>query len=144
MYKCLPISFFFNLSFQLMQKRTEYVSHSFSSPLSSGYPKPLNSSSLPPESNLVCFSVSSLGQFVPLCSRRVHVCILSCVWLFVTLWTVAHQTPLSLRLLGKNTGAGCHFLFQGISPTLGLNLHLLRCISCVSCIGRWILHHWAT
>ena len=33
---------------------------------------------------------------------------------------------------GKNTGVGCHFLFQGIFLT------------CVSCIGRWILYHWAT
>ena len=31
---------------------------------------------------------------------------------------------------GKDTGAGCHFLLQGIFPALGLNLslwHLLRC-----------------
>ena len=31
---------------------------------------------------------------------------------------------------GKNTGASCHFLLQGIFPTLGLNpqlLHLLHC-----------------
>ena len=27
---------------------------------------------------------------------------------------------------GKNIGAGCHFLFQGISPTQGLNLNLLH------------------
>ena len=26
---------------------------------------------------------------------------------------------------GKNTGAGCHFLLQGIFPTQGLNPHLL-------------------
>ena len=26
---------------------------------------------------------------------------------------------------GKNTGVCCHFLFQGIFPTQGLNLHLL-------------------
>ena len=30
---------------------------------------------------------------------------------------------------------GCHFLFQGIFPTQGLN--------CVSCTGRQILYHWA-
>jgi len=28
---------------------------------------------------------------------------------------------------GKNTGAGCHTLLQGIFPTQGLNLHLLHC-----------------
>ena len=33
---------------------------------------------------------------------------------------------------GKNTGVGCHFLLQGIFPTQGSNLGLLR--------GRWILY----
>ena len=28
---------------------------------------------------------------------------------------------------GKNTGVGCHFLFQGIFPTQGLNPSLLHC-----------------
>ena len=27
----------------------------------------------------------------------VHVCVLSCVWLFVTPWTVAHHAPLSME-----------------------------------------------
>ena len=39
----------------------------------------------------------------------------------------------------KNTGVGCHFLLQGIFPTLGLNWHLLNHLHC-----RWILYHWAT
>ena len=38
--------------------------------------------------------------------------------------------------LGKNTGVGCHALFQGIFLTQGLNLCLLYC--------RWILYHWDT
>ena len=33
---------------------------------------------------------------------------------------------------GKNTGVGCHALFQGIFPNQGLNPHLLHC--------RWILY----
>ena len=37
--------------------------------------------------------------------------------LFGTPWTVAPQTPLSMRFPGKNTGVGCHFLLQGIFPT---------------------------
>ena len=37
---------------------------------------------------------------------------------------------------GKNTGVGCHALFQGIFLTQGLNLHLY-----VSSIGRWVLYH---
>jgi len=50
--------------------------------------------------------------------------------------------PLPSRLLcpwdspGKNTGVGCHFLFQGIFPTQGLMPHLLHC--------RWICCQWAT
>ena len=51
------------------------------------------------------------------------VCALSCVQLFVTPWTVACQA-LAWNFPGKNTGAGCHFLLQGIFPTQELNLHL--------------------
>ena len=41
--------------------------------------------------------------------------------------------------LGKNTGVGCHFLLQGSSLPRGWTS-----ASYVSCIGRWILYHWAT
>ena len=41
---------------------------------------------------------------------------------------------------GKNMGAGCHFLLQGIFSTQGSNLRL----SCIFCVGRWILYHWTT
>ena len=37
---------------------------------------------------------------------------------------------------GENTGAGCHFLLQGIFPT--------RDQTCISCIGRQALYPWAT
>ena len=46
--------------------------------------------------------------------------VLSCfhrVWLFVTLWTVAHCPWDST---GKDTGVGCYTLFQGTFPTQGL------------------------
>ena len=39
---------------------------------------------------------------------------------------------------GKNTGIGCHFFLQGSSQTR----HQIH-ISCISCIGRCILYHWA-
>ena len=61
---------------------------------------------------------------------------LSCVQLFSIPWTVAHQAPLSIEFLGKNTGVGCHFLFQGIFPPRDWTQ-----ISCTSCTGRWILYH---
>ena len=51
---------------------------------------------------------------------------LSHVQLFEILWTVA-RLPCSRDFLGKNTGVGCHFLFQDTFPIQGLNLHLLLC-----------------
>ena len=45
---------------------------------------------------------------------------------FATPWTAAHQAPLSMGFLGKNTGIGYHFLLQGIFPAEGLNPHLLH------------------
>ena len=47
----------------------------------------------------------------------------SAVWLFVTLWSIAHcpwNSP------GKNTGVGSHSLLQWIFPTQGSNLHCRR------------------
>ena len=45
-----------------------------------------------------------------------HVCVLSCVQVFATLWTGTHQAPLSMGFSSKNTGVCCHFLLQ-IFPT---------------------------
>ena len=39
--------------------------------------------------------------------------LLSNVWLFVTVWTVACQAPLFMGIPDKNTGMGCHFFLQG-------------------------------
>ena len=51
----------------------------------------------------------------------------SCVCLWVTPWTVAHQAPLSMGILqGKNTGVGCHALLQGIFPTQELTSRFLQ------------------
>ena len=71
-----------------------------------------------------------------------HAQSLSCVWLFETPWTVAHQAPLSMEFsrqeywrelpFPKNTGGSCPFLLQGIFPTQGSNPHLLL-----------LLHWWA-
>ena len=55
------------------------------------------------------------------------VCVLSCVLLFATHWTVARQAPLSRGSPGRNTGVGCHFLLQGIFPTQASNSHHLYC-----------------
>ena len=45
----------------------------------------------------------------------------------VTPWTVACQAPVSMEFPGKNTGADCHFLLQGIFPIQGYNQGLLHC-----------------
>ena len=58
--------------------------------------------------------------------EKVTVKSFSPVWLLVTPWTVAHQAPPSVGSPGKNTGVGCHFLLQGIFPTLASNPGLLH------------------
>ena len=51
--------------------------------------------------------------------------LLSCVWLFLALWTVACQAACPWDSPGKNTGVGCLALCQGIFPTQGSNPHCL-------------------
>ena len=49
----------------------------------------------------------------------------SCVQLFVTLWAIAHQSPLSMRFSRQEYGVGCYAVLLEIFPTQGLNPHLL-------------------
>ena len=70
-------------------------------------------------------------------ARGMHDHLLSHVWLFVILWILASQAPYSWDFPGKK--------WVVISFSRGSSwprdwTH----ISCVSCIGRWILNHWAT
>ena len=44
---------------------------------------------------------------------------------FVTLWTVAHQAPLSMGFSRQEYWSGLPFLLQGIISTQGSNPHLL-------------------
>ena len=55
---------------------------------------------------------------------------------FATSWTVAHQAPLSMGFPRQEYWSVLPLLLQGIFPN--------RNQTCVSCIGRWILDHWAT
>ena len=55
---------------------------------------------------------------------------LSCVLLFVTLWTVACQAPLPMEFSRQEYWSGCYFLLQGIFPIQGLNTRLL-CLLCM-------------
>ena len=54
-------------------------------------------------------------------------CVLSCVLLFVTPWTIYSPPASSVHgdSPGQNTGIGCHFFLQGIFPTQGSNPYLL-------------------
>ena len=59
---------------------------------------------------------------------------LSCfnhVWLFVTLWTIAHQVPLSMGFSRQEYWNGLHALLQGIFSTQGSN-------SCLLCFLHWL------
>ena len=55
----------------------------------------------------------------------------------VTAWTVARQAPLSMGFLRQEHWSGLPFLSSGESSRP-------RGRTCVSCIGRWILHRQAT
>ena len=56
---------------------------------------------------------------------------------FVTLWTVACQEPLSMGFPRQEYWSGLPFSFsRGYSWP--------RNQTCISCIGRWVLYHWAT
>ena len=48
-------------------------------------------------------------------------CVLSCVWLFVTLWTITHQAPLSMGFPKQEYCSGLPFPPPGIFQTQGSN-----------------------
>ena len=68
--------------------------------------------------------------------KVVHVCSLSCVWLFVIPWTVAHQASLSMGLSWQESWSGLPFpppedlLSSGIKPAFP-----------VTPVLRWIPYH---
>ena len=59
-----------------------------------------------------CFFEELFTGFSTLCA-----CVLSCVPLFATSWTVDFQVSVSLEFPSKNTGVGGHFLLQEIFVT---------------------------
>ena len=88
-------------------------------------------------------------------------CVLSCfspIWLFVTLWTVTRQAPLSMWFSRQEYWSGLPFPSSGDHPDLGIKFARQECLSglllpspgdlsdpgvkmtslVVSCIGRWI------
>ena len=68
-----------------------------------------------------------------------NICMLSCfshVWLFVTLWTVAHQIPLSRILQARILQWITMPSFRGSSWPRDWT-----CVSDIYCIGSWFLYH---
>ena len=57
-----------------------------------------------------------------------------------TVWTVAHQAPLSMGFSRQKYWSRLPFPPLGDIPNPGIK----PTSSCVSCIGRWFLYHWAT
>ena len=67
-------------------------------------------------------------------------CSLTCVQLFATPGTIAHRAPLSRGLSRARI-----LEWVAISSSKGSSWPRDRtCISCISCVGRQILYHWAT
>ena len=88
----------------------------------------------------VNFNLSSI--LILALAKFLYICELSCfshVQLFVTLWTVVCQAPVSMGFSRQEYGVGCHALVQGIFLTQGLNPCLLCLLRC-----KQILYHWAT
>ena len=73
---------------------------------------------------LLAFGVSILIFFH---MKKVKVFVAGSSPTLCELWTVARQAICPWDFPGKNTGAGCHFLLQGIFPTQRSNLGLLHC-----------------
>ena len=60
---------------------------------------------------------------------------LSCIRLFATSWTVAHQAPLPMEFSRQEWKEWQEFLLQGIFPTKGLNR--VPCVSFFITSATW-------
>jgi len=72
-------------------------------------------------------------------AQKEHVCKLSCfscVWLFATLWPIAHQPPLSMGFSSQEYWSGLP------CPPPGYLSHPRTEVASLHC--RWILYHWVT
>ena len=69
-----------------------------------------------------------------------HHLVLSHVWLFITLWTVARQASLCMGFSRQEYWSGLPFLLQGIFLAQGLNLQLLCLLHCRQIL--YLLSHW--
>ena len=80
--------------------------------------------------HFLCFK--KLGIRVCLCAKLPQLPPILCVPM-----DCSPQASVSMGFSRQNTGVGCHFFLQGISPTQGLSLHLLYLLH-----GQWVLYHY--
>ena len=89
----------------------------------------------------VCMFLEKLKEYLSVSTCRLFpACVLNCfshVQLFIILWTVDCQTPLSMGFSRQEYWVGCHALLQGIFPTQWWNLYLIS-------PGRPVLYTSAT
>ena len=96
---------------------------------------------IPPQ-NLLLSHSSIRHLFFPLCLDSWScVCVLSHfshVGFLGTLWTIAHQAPLSMGFLpGEPNSSGLPWPPPGDLPDPGIKTN----VSYISCIGSWVLYH---
>ena len=82
-------------------------------------------------------ALSFAGDGLTLALLAPCACLLSCVRLFATPWTAAHQVPLSMEFSRQEYWSGLPFPPPGDLLTQGLNLHLPSLVHWY----RWILYH---
>ena len=71
-----------------------------------------------------------------------YVCVLNCVWLFATPWTLAHKSPLSREFSRQEYWNGLPFPSPGDLPDPRIKPESFTSPSLV--IGRWVLCHCTT
>ena len=75
---------------------------------------------------LLCSKIDPSLSLLQGCTSFGHAQSLSCIQLFVSLWTNLLRLVCLWESSGKNTRVVCHFLHHGIFPTQRLDLCLLR------------------
>ena len=72
--------------------------------------------------------------------------LLSHVWFFATIWTIACQTSLSMGFPRQEYWSASRDYQYSSRNTISYSRGSSqpRDWTCMSCFGRWILHHWAT
>ena len=76
-------------------------------------------------------SFEGQGKKLDFTLQNMHACVLSCVQLFATLWTVAFQAPLSMGFSSKDT--------RGVAAASSRRSSRPRDWICISYVGRQIL-----